>query len=344
MLENGTKTITAVYPFWNGVYNFLWLIGEAIFVFLPVIITYSVCKKMNSDPVLGIVLGITLVSPQLMSASDYVNAVATGGDIKTWDFGAFHINMVGYQSQVIPAILVGIVFSIIYKFLKKHVPEMISMIVVPFFSLVPAVLLAHTVIGPVGRVIGDGLAGIIQLGFDSSFSWLVSGIYGMVYPLLVITGLHHAMLPIDLQAAEVVGGIYTFPVVALNNIAQASAVVAFVWLNRKDAKAKEVGVPSFISGYLGVTEPAMFGINLKYLYPFVAAMLANGVCGLISRAIGIIANSVGVGGLPAFLSMRGEYMLPFVGVMVLCIVLTIAFTLILSKTKLNSENRIQKKR
>lgn len=344
LLENGTKTITAVYPFWNGVYNFLWLIGEAIFIFLPVIITYSVCKKMNSDPVLGIVLGITLVSPQLMSASDYVNAAATGGDIKTWDFGAFHINMVGYQSQVIPAILVGIVFSIIYKFLKKRVPEMISMIVVPFFSLVPAVLLAHTVIGPVGRVIGDGLAGIIQLGFDSSFSWLVSGIYGMVYPLLVITGLHHAMLPIDLQAAEVVGGIYTFPVVALNNIAQASAVVAFVWLNRKDAKAKEVGVPSFISGYLGVTEPAMFGINLKYLYPFVAAMLANGVCGLISRAIGIIANSVGVGGLPAFLSMRGEYMLPFVGVMVLCIVLTIAFTLILSKTKLNSENRIQKKR
>lgn len=343
LLENGTKTITAVYPFWNGVYNFLWLIGEAIFIFLPVIITYSVCKKMNSDPVLGIVLGITLVSPQLMSASDYVNAVATGGDIKTWDFGAFHINMVGYQSQVIPAILVGIVFSIIYKFLKKHVPEMISMIVVPFFSLIPAVLLAHTIIGPVGRVIGDGLAGIIQLGFDSSFSWLVSGIYGMVYPLLVITGLHHAMLPIDLQAAEVVGGIYTFPVVALNNIAQASAVVAFVWLNRKDAKAKEVGVPSFISGYLGVTEPAMFGINLKYLYPFVAAMLANGVCGLVSRAIGIIANSVGVGGLPAFLSMRGEYMLPFVGVTALCIVLTIAFTFILSKTRLNSENRVQKK-
>lgn len=339
LLENGTKTITAVYPFWNGVYNFLWLIGEAIFVFLPVIITYSVCKKMNSDPVLGIVLGITLVSPQLMSASDYVNAVATGGDIKIWDFGAFHINMVGYQSQVIPAILVGIVFSIIYKFLKKHVPEMISMIIVPFFALVPAVLLAHTVIGPVGRVIGDSLAGIIQLGFDSSFSWLVSGIYGMLYSLLVITGLHHAMLPIDLQAVEAVGGIYTFPVVALNNIAQASAVVAFVWLNRKNAKAKEVGVPSFISGYLGVTEPAMFGVNLKYLYPFVAAMLATGVCGLISRAIGIIANSVGVGGLPAFLSMRGEYMLSFIGVSILCIILTIVFTLILSKTKLNSKNR-----
>lgn len=103
--------------------------------------------------------------------------------------------------------------------MKKHVPEVISMIVVPFFSLVPAVLLAHTVIGPFGRMIGDGLAKIIQIGFDSSFSWIVSGIYGLCYPLMVITGLHHAMLPIDLQAAEVVGGIYTFPVVALNNIA-----------------------------------------------------------------------------------------------------------------------------
>lgn len=341
LLENGTKTITSVYPFWNGVYNFLWLIGEAIFVFLPVIITYSVCKKLNSDPVLGIVLGITLVSPQLMSSSDFVKAVATGGDIKVWDFGSFQINMVGYQSQVIPAILVGIVFSIFYKFLKKHVPEMISMIIVPFFSLVPAVLLANTVIGPFGRVIGDGLAKIIQIGFDSPFSWIVSGVYGLLYPLMVITGLHHAMLPIDLQAAESVGGIYTFPVVALNNIAQASAVVAFVILHRKEAKAKEVGVPALISGYLGVTEPAMFGINLKYLYPFVGAMLATGVSGMISRLLGIIANSVGVGGLPAFLSMRAQYMIPFIGVTVICIVLAILFTLILSKTRLNSENKKQ---
>lgn len=171
--------------------------------------------------------------------------------------------------------------------MKKHVPEVISMIVVPFFSLVPAVLLAHTVIGPFGRMIGDGLAKIIQIGFDSSFSWIVSGIYGLCYPLMVITGLHHAMLPIDLQAAEVVGGIYTFPVVALNNIAQASAVVAFVIINRKSAKAKEVGVP-------------------------------------------------------AFLSMKAQYMFPYIGVQVLCVVLSVLFTLMLSKTGLNSENRKSK--
>ena len=87
--------------------------------------------------------------------------------MKMWDFGSFHINMVGYQSQVIPAILVGIVFALLYRFLKKHVPDMISMIVVPFFSLIPAMILAHTVIGPFGRMLGDGLAGIIMAGFNS---------------------------------------------------------------------------------------------------------------------------------------------------------------------------------
>lgn len=339
LLENGTRAITEVYPFWNGVHSFLWLIGEAIFVFLPVSITYSVCKKMNSDPVLGIVLGVTLVSPQLMSASDFVAAVSSGEAVKAWDFGAFQINMVGYQSQVIPAILVGIVFSVIYRFLKKRVPEMISMIVVPFFSLVPAVLLAHTVIGPFGRSLGDGLAAIVMAGFHSSVSWLFSGIYGLMYPLLVITGLHHAMLPVDLQTVAAVGGIYTFPVIALSNVAQAAAVVGVVLLHKDDAKVKEVGVPSFISGFLGVTEPAMFGVNLKYLYPFVGAMLASGVCSMISRLAGVIANSVGVGGLPAFLSMRGEYMLVFIGVLALDVVLAILFTMGLSKTKLNSEGK-----
>ena len=255
------------------------------------------------DQMLGIVLGITLVSPQLMSASDYVAAVEAGDPVKYWDFGSFHINMVGYQSQVIPAILVGLVFAVIYRFLKKHVPEVISMIVVPFCSLIPAIILAHTIIGPFGRMLGDGLAGVIMAGFNSSFAWLFSGIY-------------------------------TFPVVALSNIAQASAVMAFVFVNRKDAKAREVGIPSFISGYLGVTEPAMFGVNLKYLYPFVGAMLTSGVMGIVSRLFGVIANSVGVGGLPAFLSMQGDKILVYILCIVIDIALAFLITVVLSKTKL----------
>ena len=291
---------------------------------------------MNADQMLGIVLGITLVSPQLMPASDFVAAKAAGEAVKMWDFGWFHINMVGYQSQVIPAILVGIVFSLIYRFLKKRIADAVSMILVPFCSLVPAVLLAHTVIGPFGRMLGDGLAGIIMAGFSSSLCWLFSGIYGLLYPLLVITGLHHSMLPIDLQTVATMGGIYTFPVVALSNIAQATAVAAFVFVNRKDAKIREIGIPSFISGYLGVTEPAMFGVNLKYLYPFIGAMLASGIMGVISRLFGVIANSVGVGGIPAFLSMRGDKILVYLVCILLDMVLAFGITVILSKTKLKN--------
>ena len=142
------------------------------------------------------------------------------------------------------------------------------------------------------------------------------------------------MLPIDLQTVATMGGIYTFPVVALSNIAQATAVMAFVFVNRRDAKIKEVGIPSFISGYLGVTEPAMFGVNLKYLYPFIGAMIASGIMGIISRLFGVIANSVGVGGLPAFLSMRGDKIPVYILCIVIDIVLAFIITVILSRTKL----------
>lgn len=181
MLDYGTKSIANVFPFWQGVYDFLWLIGEAIFIFLPVMVTWSVCKKMKVDQALGIVLGLTLTSPQLMSASDYIQAVKLGKAVKSWDFGFFHINMVGYQSQVIPAILVGLLFAYLYRFLKKHIPDVVSMIFVPFLSLIPSVILAHTLIGPFGRALGDGLAGIIMAGFNSPVSWLFSGIYGLIY-------------------------------------------------------------------------------------------------------------------------------------------------------------------
>lgn len=330
--EDGTKTLVDISQFWSGVDSFLWLIGDAVFNFLPVGIVWSICKKMKVDMILGIILGITLVSPQLLSAGSLITTAAQ--DIPQWNFGFASIRMVGYQSQVIPAILVGFSFVYIYRFVKKHCPEAISMIIVPFCSLVPAVLLAHTVLGPIGWVIGDTMCNIILAGFNSAFGWLFGGIYGMLYPLLVITGLHHAMLPIDIQMAASGQGLFTFPIIALCNIAQATAVLAFSHAHRKDKRIQEVAVPAYISGYLGVTEPAIFGINLKYLYPFLGAIIGSGITGLISMSIGILANGVGVGGLPAILSMQPNSMLAFGLVMILNIVIVYVVTRILAKTKL----------
>ncbi|MGL5478103.1 MAG: PTS system trehalose-specific EIIBC component [Clostridium sp.] len=330
LFENGTMTLTEISVFWNGVNSFLWLICEAIFHFLPVGITWSVTKKMGANQMLGIVLGITLVSPQLLNAY----AVAGADKIPFWDFGFFKIEMIGYQAQVIPAILVGFAYVYLERFWKKVSPASIEMIIVPFLSLVPAVLLAHTVLGPIGWKIGDLIAQGVSFGFNSSIGWLFGGIYGFIYPILVITGLHHTLLPVDLQLIASTGGTYMWPIVALANIAQGSAVLGYIYLKRKNDEEKQVAVPACISAYLGVTEPAIFGINLKYFYPFIAGLTGSGIAGIISMVTGVVANSVGVGGLPAILSIRGSSMLPYALCMAVAIVVPFVLTLVFSKTKL----------
>ncbi|WP_194189944.1 PTS system trehalose-specific EIIBC component [Clostridium chrysemydis] len=330
LFENGTMTLTQISVFWNGVNSFLWLICEAIFHFLPVGVTWSVTKKMGANQMLGIVLGITLVSPQLLNAY----AVAGADKIPFWDFGFFKIEMIGYQAQVIPAILVGFAYVYLERFWKKVSPASIEMIIVPFFSLVPAVLLAHTVLGPIGWKIGDLIAQGVSFGFNSSIGWLFGGIYGFIYPILVITGLHHTLLPVDLQLIASTGGTYMWPIVALANIAQGSAVLGYIYLKRKNDEEKQIAVPACISAYLGVTEPAIFGINLKYFYPFIAGLTGSGIAGIISMITGVVANSVGVGGLPAILSIRGSSMLPYAICMAVAIVVPFVLTLVFSKTKL----------
>lgn len=330
LFENGTMTLTEISVFWNGVNSFLWLICEAIFHFLPVGITWSVTKKMGANQMLGIVLGITLVSPQLLNAY----AVAGADKIPYWDFGFFKIEMIGYQAQVIPAILVGFAYVYLERFWKKVSPASIEMIIVPFLSLVPAVLLAHTVLGPIGWKIGDLIAQGVSFGFNSSIGWLFGGIYGFIYPILVITGLHHTLLPVDLQLIASTGGTYMWPIVALANIAQGSAVLGYIYLKRKNDEEKQVAVPACISAYLGVTEPAIFGINLKYFYPFIAGLTGSGIAGIISMVTGVVANSVGVGGLPAILSIRGSSMLPYAICMAVAMVVPFVLTLVFSKTKL----------
>lgn len=330
--EDGTKTLVQISQFWSGVDSFLWLIGDAVFNFLPVGITWSICRKMKVDQILGIILGITLVSPQLLSAGSL--AMTPASQVPVWDFGFATVKMVGYQSQVIPAVIAGFAFVYVYRFVKKISPESIAMIIVPFFSLVPAVLLAHTVLGPIGWIIGDTVCNVIVSGFNSSFNWLFGWIYGTFYPMLVITGMHHSLLPVEVQLAANGQGLFMFPITALCNIAQATAVLSFAHIHKKDKAVQEVAVPAYISGFLGVTEPAMFGINLKYFYPFIGAIIGSGITGLLAMIFHVLATSVGVGGIPAILSMQPTSFMMFGILMILDIVIVYIVTRILSKTKL----------
>jgi len=330
LLEEGTKSLTEVSQFWAGIHHFLWLIGEAIFFFLPVGITWSISKKMGATQILGIVLGITLVSPQLLNAY----AVAGGAEAPVWNFGFAQIKMIGYQAQVIPAMLAGFVFANLELKLRKIVPGYISMIVVPFFALVPTVLLAHVVLGPIGWTIGSYISKAVYAGLTSAFGWLFAALFGFAYAPLVITGLHHMTNAIDLQLMSEFGGTNLWPMIALSNIAQGSAVLAMIYLNRNDEEEKQVSIPAAISCYLGVTEPAMFGINLKYVFPFLAAMIGSAIAGVFSVGTGVMANSIGVGGLPGILSIQSQHMLKFALAMLIAIAVPFVLTLVFSKKKI----------
>ena len=226
LFENGTKTLCDISQFWAGIDSFLWLIGEAVFHMLPVGICWSVTKKMGTTQMLGIVLGLTLVSGQLLNA--YAVAGTAAADIPVWNFGYFKVNMIGYQAQVIPAVLAAFTLVYLERFFRKITPQVVSMIVVPFCSLLLAVMASHFVLGPIGWKIGSAISTVVYAGITGSFRVLFGAIFGFVYAPLVITGLHHMSNAIDLQLIADYGGTMLWPMIALSNIAQGSAVLGMI--------------------------------------------------------------------------------------------------------------------
>lgn len=339
------NTLVDVSTFWSGVDSFLWLPGEAIFHFLPVGIVWSVTRKMGTTQILGIVLGICLVSPQLLNA--YSVASTSAADIAknwSWNFGYFTVQKIGYQAQVIPALLAGLSLSYLEIFWRKHIPEVVSMIFVPFLSLVPAIILAHTVLGPIGWTLGKWISAIVLIGLTGPVKWLFGAIFGALYAPFVITGLHHMTNAIDTQLIADTKTHTTglWPMIALSNIAQGSAVLAYYFMHRHDEKEAQISLPAAISAYLGVTEPALFGVNVKYIYPFVAGMIGSSVAGLLATTFNVQANSIGVGGLPGFLSINVKYMGYFFICMAVAIFIPLFLTLFFKKSGILTKTEEEK--
>ena len=324
----GGKTIVEVSTFWEGVTEILSVISGAIFGFLPVGITWSVSRKMGTSQILGIVLGICLVHPSLLSAYEYA-AHKAAGDIPHFILG---FEKVGYQGQVIPALLAGLTLSYLEIFWRKYIPEVISMIFVPLLSLVPAVILSYAVLGPIGWWLGGLISAVVLAGLTGPVKWLFGAVFGAIYAPFVITGLHHMTNAIDLELVRTAGGTGLWPMIALSNIAQGSAVFAYYFIKRHDEREAQISLPATISAYLGVTEPALFGVNVKYVYPLVAGMSASALSGLLSTVFGVQANSIGIGGLPAILSIKPQYWAIFAIIMVVDIVVAMVLTFLFHKT------------
>ena len=328
----GGHTLVELSQFWAGVDHFLWLIGEAVFhVGIPVGICWSITKKMGTTEMLGIILGLTLVSGQLLNA--YAVATTAAADIPKWNFGFAQVNMIGYQAQVIPAMLAAFTLVYLEKFFRKVIPAVVSMIFVPFFSVTLSVMAAHFILGPIGWKVGSIISSVVYAGITGPAKVLFGAIFGFVYAPLVITGLHHMTNAIDLQLIADFGGTMLWPMIALSNIAQGSAVLGMIFLQKKNAEAQEVNVPSCISCYLGVTEPAIFGINLKYMFPFVCGMTGSAIAGMFSVLTGCMASSIGVGGLPGILSMKPQFWGFYAVAMLIAVAVPFILTTVIGKTK-----------
>lgn len=322
------KPLIQTYAWLVPIYNILWLPCEAIFHFLPVAICWSTVKKMGGSPILGIVLGITLVSPQLMNAYDLGSKIP-----EVWDFGWFSIEKVGYQAQVIPSIFAGLALGWIETRLRKIVPDYLTLVIVPIVALLLSVFLAHFLLGPLGRMLGNGIADIVKYLMTGDYAFIGSAIFGFFYSPLVITGIHHTTLAIDMQMTESIGGTPIWPIIALSNIAQASAVVGIILVSKKHNE-REVSVPAAISAYLGVTEPAMYGINLRYKFPMLCAMIGAALSGLICGLFGVLSNGIGVGGLPGILSIKPIYWSIYALAMLVAVLVPILLTATIYKIKL----------
>lgn len=243
-------------------------------------------------------------------------------------------------APLIPAIMAAFVLVYLERFFRKISPQVISSVVVPFCSLVLAVMAAHFIVGPIGWKIGSAISSVVYAGITGSFKVVFGAIFGFVYAPLVITGLHHMSNAIDLQLIADYGGTMLWPMIALSNIAQGSAVMGMIILQKKNVAAQEVNVPAGISCYLGVTEPAIFGVNLKYGFPFICGMIGSAISAVVCVMTSTTANAVGVGGIPGILSIQSKYMGSFAICMVIAFVIPMTLTFIVGKKKLSMADRV----
>ena len=237
----------------------------------------------------------------------------------------------GASAEICFVIFTIFTLAIIFAGVRNGV-ERVSKVMMPIL-VVLSVIIAHTVLGPIGWKIGTFISDIVYAGISGSFRVVFGAIFGFVYAPLVITGLHHMSNAIDMQLIADFGGTMLWPMIALSNIAQGSAVLGMIYLQRKNAAAQEVNVPSCISCYLGVTEPAMFGVNLKFHFPFICGMIGSAIAAVVCVATSTTANAIGVGGIPGILSIQPAYMLSFALCMVIAIVVPFVLTVIVGKKK-----------
>ena len=277
---------------------FTQILTDTAFSFLPALVCWSTFKNFGGSPVIGIVLGLMLVSNSLPSSYD----VGSGAAEPLIFFG--FIPVAGYQGSVLPAFATGVLAAKFEKFLRKHVPDAIDLIVTPFLTLLVGILLAMFALGPILHTVENGVLFVVEglLTLPMGIGGLIYGSFGQ---LLGIFGIHHILNFLEISMLAQDGWNYLNPIGTCGNVAQAGAVLA-VAMKAKSAKTKQIAYPSCLSALLGITEPAVFGVNLRFVKPFVMSMIGGGVGGFLASLFGLRATGMSITGIPGTLLYLNE--------------------------------------
>ncbi|MDE7245193.1 MAG: sucrose-specific PTS transporter subunit IIBC [Oscillospiraceae bacterium] len=327
------QSLVEAYPAIKDFAEMVNLFANAGFTFLPVLIGFSAAKIFGATPILGAVIGAIMIHPDLMNGYSYGQALLDG-TVPYWSIFGLSVAKVGYQGTVLPVIASAFCLAFVEKRLRRVVPAMLDNIVTPLLSVLIAGAMTFLFIGPVMRGVGDAMTNAVMwLFFDLG---AVGGlIYGVTYPLLVITGMHHSLVTAETQILAnigTLGGSPTFAVVAAANCAQGAAALAVMVLMKHDQKMKSMASASGISSLLGITEPAIFGVNLKLRFPFYGALIGGGIGAAYATLVKVLSVSQGPCGVIGVICIRPDCMLQFMVSMVIAIVCAFAATIMLGKT------------
>ena len=277
----------------SSIYVFASLFSNTAYTFLQILIAFSAAKAFGANPYLGAVIGMIMINPSLQNAY----TVATEGVLQTQSvfFGLYDIDMVGYQGHVIPVVIAVWLLSVIEKKLHKVVPEVLDLFVTPLVSVFVTGYLTLAIIGPIFVWAENAILNAIQWMLTLPFG-IGSLIMGALYAPTVVTGIHQMYTAIDIGQIAQYGVTYWLPLASAANIAQGAAALA-VALKSKDKKVKSLALPSSLSAFMGITEPAIFGVNLRFFKPFIAGCIGGGCGALYASIVHLGAKGTGVTGI-----------------------------------------------
>lgn len=277
----------------NAWYQILNLVSNTAFTFLQILIGFSAAKAFGANPYLGAVMGMLLINPGLQNA----NTVATDGVLQTYTVipGLYSIDWTGYQGHVIPIVIAAGILAFIEKRLHKVVPEAFDLFVTPLVSVAATAYIVMLAVGPIFVWAENAILGAIQLLLTLPLG-LGSLIMGALYAPTVVTGIHQMYTTIDLGQIASYGVTYWLPLASAANIGQAGAALA-VALKTRNVKTRSLALPSSLSAFMGITEPAIFGVNLRFFKPFVAGCIGGGLGAMFASISGLAANGTGVTGI-----------------------------------------------